>query len=121
MNIVSGTFGTSGSAYLSKDGYIVVEGAKSLNYKPSDVLSLIAEQESESKLSFMGLVFGVLVTAVLFAFLNVVGLVIGLLVMYFGSKYTRTDDFVNIGFMDGERVRLECTPRQVERLVQFKG
>lgn len=121
MKIVGGTFGTSGGAYLSNDGYLVIKGAKSINYRPGELVSLVAEQKVESKTSVLSILFGVVITIVLTVFFSLIGLVVGLLLTYFGSRYKSKDDVVNLEFTDGERVVLECTPRQVKKLVQFKG
>jgi hypothetical protein len=118
---VGGTFGTSGGAFLSRDNYLVVEGAKNGRYLCSEVVALVAEQEVERKLSFLSILIGLILTVVLTVFFNIFGLIFGLIITFYFSKYKTVDNFVDVVFKDGENVRLRCTPRQVKKLVRFKG
>lgn len=130
MKIVGGTFGTSGSAYFSRDGYLVVEGAKKSVFKPGDVASLETRQTVENGRAVFSLLLGLLVLTPLLAFgLGVVipflgfllGLVVGIWLSIVFSRTVNKLDFVDVVFSDGEKVNFECTPRQVKNLVKFKG
>lgn len=122
MKIVGGTFGTAGGAHISKDGYLVVSGAKQEIYKPDDLTSLDTQISSEKRMSVVSLLLGILLVVLpLTIFFNVFGFLIGLVLTWFGSRYTNKDNVVDLVFGDGEKVSLVCTPRQVNKLVDFKG
>lgn len=130
MKIVGGTFGTSGGVSLSRDGYLVVKGAKTVNYMPENISTLDTRQETEKGRSVLSVLLGVLIlTPVLFFLGGIVipfigallGLIIGLWLTFAFSRTSSKNDIVDITFSDGERVELDCTPRAVKKLVQFKG
>ncbi|WEJ62179.1 hypothetical protein [Thiomicrorhabdus lithotrophica] len=122
MKIIGGTFGTSGSAYFSSDGYLVVDGAKMENYQPGDLSLIDARVDSEKRWSVLSLLGGLLlITPLLTLFFNLVGFIVGLVLTFVFSKYTSKVDLVDIAFKDGNKVSLDCTPRQVKKLVAFKG
>lgn len=119
MKIIGGTFGLGGSAYFSSDGYLVVDGAKRVVYKPSEVLSVVATQDIERRFSFFSMLIGLVVTAFLTFFFSVFGFFLGVLITVFGSRYKTVDNIVTVDF-EGNQVVLNSTPKQVKKLVQFK-
>lgn len=130
MKIIGGTFGTSGSAYFSKDGYLVVEGAKKSVFKPDNLASLETRQTVEKGRAVFSLLLGLLILTPVLAFgLGFVipflgfflGLAIGIWLSIVFSRTTNKTNFVDLVFSGGDKVSFECTPRQVNKLVQFKG
>lgn len=121
MKIVGGNFGTSGSAYVSKDGYLVIDGVSVVNFKPEDVLNVDTKVNKEKRISIISVFFGIVVTIVLFFLFHVIGLFIGLLLTFFGSKHTSENHYADVVFSDNRKVTLECTPRAINKLIGFKG
>ena len=52
MKIVGGSFGVGGSAFISRDGMLVVEGIKKAAYARRDVRSAVSRIEKEKKIGY---------------------------------------------------------------------
>ncbi len=78
MKIVGGNFGVKGSAFLSRDNKLVVEGAQRAVYSPNEVLSVFANVTKEKKFGILGFIVGaVILSVILGILLNVIGVIIG--------------------------------------------
>jgi len=121
MKIVRGSFGNSGSAYISRDEMLVVEGATKGVFGRGDINSLIARTDKERKFGAIGFLIGALVLATILGILfGVIGAVIGIILAVAGSFYSQKSNIVEIVFSDDRRVELDCTPRGVKKLIQYK-
>lgn len=127
MKINAGSFGTSGSAYFSNDGYLVVDGIRKSNFKPQQIVSIDAESKVETSTSVLSILLGLfIITPILwfvtsFFLLGIIGLILGLWLTFSFSKTKSSQDFARVVFESGESVTLACTPSQVKKLYQFKG
>ncbi len=121
MKIIGGTFGVEGSAYITRDGQLVVEGAKTGRFKGSEIVALSARTQKEKKFGCFSFLLGAVILSIIFGiFLNVIGVVIGIVLAAAGSFYSNSTNLVDLSFISAETVTLECTPRQVKKLVQLK-
>lgn len=120
MKILGGNFGVKGSAFISRDKKLVVEGATMGIYKPEQILSVSANVSKEKKFGVFGFLVGAIILSVILGMLfNVVGVVIAIVVAIAGSFYSESQNIVEVKFNDEKSVTLECTPRGVKNLVQF--
>lgn len=120
MKIIGGNYGIKGSAYISKDKKLVIEGAQKSIYSTEQILSVTASVTKEKKFGIIGFIVGaVILSIILGIFLNVLGVVIALIIAIAGSFYSEKTNIVEIKFNDNKSVSLECTPRGVKKLIQF--
>ncbi len=120
MKILGGNFGVKGSAFISRDQKLVVEGALKGIYSPEEIKSVVASVTKEKKFGIFGFLVGaIFLSIILGIFFNVVGVVIAIVIAIVGSFYSESKNIVDVQFKDGKSVTLECTPRGVKKLVQF--
>jgi hypothetical protein len=120
MKIVGGNFGVKGSAFISKDRYLVVEGVNRSIYSPAQVQSVTANVTTEKKFGVLGFIVGaVSLSVVLGLFLNALGFVLAIIIAVAGSFYSDKKNIVEIRFSDEKSVLLQCTSRGVKKLVEF--
>jgi hypothetical protein len=120
MKIIGGNFGIEGSAWISRDNKLVVEGAQKGIYSPEQVITVSAKVIKEKKFGVLGFIVGaVILSIILGIFLNVLGVVVGVAVAVAGSFYSEKTNVVEVKFSDDKTVLLECTPRGARKLVQF--
>ena len=120
MKIIGGNFGVNGSAFLSRDNKLVVEGAQRAVYSPNDVLSVTANVTKEKKFGILGFIVGaIILSIVLGLLLNILGVIIALTIAIAGSFYSEKSNIVEVRFNDNKSLTLECTPRGVKKLIQF--
>lgn len=120
MKILGGSFGVTGSAFISRDQKLVVEGASKGIYSPEEIKSVVASVTKEKKFGIFGFLVGaILLSVILGIFFNVVGVVIAIVIAIAGSFYSESKNIVDVQFKDKKSVTLECTPRGVKKLIQF--
>ena len=120
MKIVGGNFGVSGSAFISQDNMLVVEGAKHGVYSKDKIRSINASVVKEKKFGILGFLLGILILgAILGFFFGLLGVIAGVVIAIAGSFYTEKSNIVEIQFLDGSSVTLDCTPRGVKKLFAF--
>ncbi|MBG7601732.1 MAG: hypothetical protein IZT60_04185 [Gammaproteobacteria bacterium] len=120
MKIIGGNFGVKGSAFISRDKKLVIEGAQKAIYSPQQVLSVSANVTKEKKFGILGFIVGAIVLSIILGLLlNVLGVVIALVIAVAGSFYSEKTNIVEVKFNDNKSVSLESTPRGVKKLVQF--
>ncbi len=120
MKITGGTFGTSGSAHISRDDKLVLKGAVSAVYDRDQIARIDTGRRKDRRFAAGSFLVG----AVLFGFIGaqfaaLVGALVGVALAVGLSFYSDSMDTVAVLFTDGRRVDLECTPRGVKRLVRF--
>ncbi|MDM8350881.1 hypothetical protein P8H27_18560 [Pseudomonas sp. sp1636] len=120
MKILGGNFGVNGSAFISRDQKLVIEGASKGIYDPEEISSVSANVSKEKKFGILGFLVGaIILSIVLGMFLNVVGVLIAIVIAIAGSFYSESKNVVEVKFKDDKAVTLECTPRSVKKLIQF--
>ncbi|WP_445360402.1 hypothetical protein ACJJIL_17860 [Microbulbifer sp. EKSA005] len=131
MKIISGSFGVEGSAYISRDNYLVVEGASKVIYSPDKIKSVSSQKVKEKKFSlFRFLLAAAVLCIILWVFLGFIGLLV--FTSFFGiaiavvlaclvSFYSVSKNNVEVKFLDEKSVVLECSPGGVKKLTQFAG
>lgn len=120
MKIVGGSFGLKGSAHLSRDNCLVVEGSARAIYPKGSAQNAYARSDKDKKFGCAGFVIGaVILSAILGLLFNIVGIIIGVVLAAAGSFYTLKHDFVDLEFKDGKKISLECTPRGVKKLMNW--
>ncbi len=121
MRIIAGTFGVSGDAFISKDRKLVVDAAKKTIYSNSQIKSVNTSIEKEKKFAIVGFVLGVIIfVPLIWIFFGGIGAMIMLLILFFGAYYNDKNNIVDVLFVDGESIKLNCTNRMVKNLIQFK-
>lgn len=122
MNIVGGSFGVSGSARITKEGNLEVRGVKAMRFAGSEISSVTARTEKERKFGYLGFVLGAIILSVILgAFLNVLGIVLAFVLSAAGSFYSNRKTIADVAFSTGDMVSLECTSGQVARLIKLKN
>lgn len=120
MKIQGGSFGVKGSAHISKDQQLVIEGAARGIYLPEQIQSVSANVIKEKKFGVFGFLVGAVMLSIMLGFfLNIIGVIIGFVVAVAGSFYSESKNIVEVKFTDEKTVALECTPRYVKKLIQF--
>jgi uncharacterized membrane protein len=120
MKIISGNFGVKGSAFISRDNKLVIEGAQKAVYSPEQILSVTANVTKEKKFGILGFIVGAIVLSIILGILlNILGVVIALVIATAGSFYSKKSNIVEVQLNDNKAVSLECTPRGVKKLLQF--
>ena len=120
MKVIGGNFGLKGGAFISRDKRLIIESDKKAQYGPEDITSLEASTHKEKKFSILSFLVGAVILSFLLGmFLNVIGVILGIVLAVLGSYYSDSDDIVDIGFNDGKRLKLQCTPRGVKKLFKF--
>ncbi len=120
MKITKGSFGYKGTAYMSSDNYLVIEGFKRKIYKPKQIKTITSYQEKSRRISALYLFLTLATAVILTILLGIFGVIIGILIIIFLSKKNIIIEFADIVFTDDETVTLECTPRSVKKLFEFK-
>lgn len=122
MKVIGGSFGTSGSAHISRDNTLVVKSGKKHLFKPEQVNSIDTRTESVGGLNAGRALLGILfVGGAGLVFLGLIGAVIGAII---GLCLGFIKDKRNVAELDlegGKRITLECTPRAIQWLLEFKG
>ncbi len=120
MKIIGGNFGVKGSAFISRDKKLVIEGAQKGVYSPEQIASVSANVTKEKKFGVIGFILGAIILSIILGMLlNVLGVVIAIVIAVAGSFYSEKSNIVEVQFKDNKAVSLECTPRGVKKLVQF--
>lgn len=65
MKIIGGNFGVKGSAFISRDKKLVIEGAQKAIYSPQQVLSVSANVTKEKKFGILGFIVGAIVLSII--------------------------------------------------------
>lgn len=122
MKIIGGNFGNSGSAYISRDKKLVIEGATKFAYIPETIKKINSRIEKEKKFGFLGFIVGSIILSVLFGiFLNILGVIIAIVIALIGSFYHDKRNVVEILFSDDNTVILECTNRGTKAIYDLKN
>ena len=122
MRVIGGTFGVSGDAFINRQGELVIQAVKEVRFTGVQIKSLVARVEKEKKFGCFSFIIGaVILSLVLGLLLSIVGVVIGIILAAAMSFYSNSKNLVEVTFSTGDAVTLECTPRQVKKLVILKG
>lgn len=122
MKIVGGTFGVEGDAFINSAGELVVRGAKERRFPGTEIASVDTRVDKEKKFGCFGFVIGSILLAIpLGIFLNIFGLILAIVIAGAGSFYANKTNIADVKFASGDSVSLECTPRQVKKLVNLKA
>lgn len=122
MKITGGNFGIKGSAFISRDNKLVIEGATRGTYSPEQTVSVSANTAKEKKFGVFGFIIGAIILSIILGiFLNIVGVAIAIVLAAAGSFYSTSQNIVEVKFDDQKTVSLECTPRGVKKLIQFSS
>lgn len=122
MKIIGGTFGVSGSVWISRDKKCVVNGIPQKAYTPSQIGKVTASQQKSKRFGALGFIAGSVILAILLgAFLGALGVIIGIVIAAAGSFYSTTQNILQIDFVDDNSVTIECTPRFASRILALKN
>ncbi|WP_444893423.1 hypothetical protein ACJJIE_02490 [Microbulbifer sp. TRSA001] len=122
MKIISGSFGVEGSAYISRDNYLVVEGASKVIYSPDKIKSVSSQKVKEKKFGLFGFLLGAIILSIVLGMIvGFIGVGIAVVLAYLGSFYSDSKNNVEVKFLDEKSVVLECSPGGVKKLTQFAG
>ena len=120
MKIISGNFGSLGTASFDDNGWIAVFGDKAAAYPPSQIQDAKAWREEETKISVLSVVLGIFTTAFLALMFGILGFISGLLLLLIGSKKHTTKHFVEVSFQDGNSFKAEASRKDMKRFFDFK-
>lgn len=122
MKVIGGSFGTTGSAHISRDNTLVVKSGKKHLFKPDQVTSIDTRVESDSGFNASkGLVAMLILGGIGLVVLNILGAIVGLLVG-FGVGFLREKrNVAELDIEGGKRLTLECSPKAIQWLLEFKG
>lgn len=117
MKIIGGNFGIKGSAYVSRDEKLVIEGTPNATYGKEQIRSVSATVSKEKRFSALSFLLGFLILALILGLLlNIIGVLIALVLAIAGSFYGEKKNLVEVQFSDEKAVTLECTPRGAKKL-----
>ena len=118
MRIKGGSFGIEGNAHISRDNYLVIEAATESIYSPEQITTVNASSEKTSKFGVIGFILGAVILSILFGmFLNIIGVVIGIILAFVGSKYSKEIHYADVTFNDNKSIKLECTARNIQKVI----
>ena len=118
MIIVGGDFG-EGSAYISSDNSLVIEGSNNAEYL-SEQFCAMSDSVVKKKLGLRAFIVGAITLSILFAlFFGFLGIVIGCIVAIPCSYISDQTNIVSIQFKDNRSVEVECDTQDVEDLKQL--
>ena len=121
MKIIGGSFGTSGSSYVSRDKRLVIEGAIKGIYSSDEVTSIKGEAIKSTQPSAVMFIVVAFTLSLLLSL--VIGLfwggIVGVLAAIVNAFSSEKVDVVTVGFSDGRTVVLECTPRWAKKIFAF--
>lgn len=122
MKIVGGSFGLSGRALIDDEGRLVVKGDRQARFSSDQISTVAARTEKDKKFGCFSFIIGAVMLSILFGiFLNVIGVAIGIILAAMGSFYTNSKNIVDLSLDTGETLSLECSSRQVRKLVSLKA
>ncbi|WP_162619861.1 hypothetical protein [Salinicola acroporae] len=121
MKVIGGSFGTSGSAHISRDNTLVVKTGKKHLFKPEQVTSIDTRVESDSGFNASkGLVAMLILGGIGLVVLHLLGAIVGLL-MGFGIGFLREKrNVAELDIEGGKRLTLECSPKAIQWLLEFQ-
>lgn len=121
MKIIAGTFGLKGSAFIG-GGKLHVESSKKASYHPGQLVSVEAGEVVSKGFSLGRAMFGVVVLGLLLSLIaGPIGLLAGVLLGSLGGFASEKQNAAEVAFEDGNKVRLLCTDRALNKLIRFKG
>lgn len=122
MKIIGGTFGISGSVWISRDKKCVVDGIPQKAYSPDQIAKVVASQSKSRRFGALGFIVGAIILGFLLGMLfGALGAIIGLVVAAAGSFYSTTQHILQIDFKDDNSVTIECTPRFASKILALKN
>jgi len=117
MKVVGGSFGVSGQATVG-GGYLSIQGAQVAQMDLDDIASKEMRVQADKKFGVLGFFFGaIILSAILFFILNVLGVVLAVIVAFMGSYYTKKIYTVDVTFKDGRKVTLQGSKRELDMLM----
>lgn len=121
MKIIAGTFGIKGSAFIS-GGHLHVESSKSGSYLPDQIQSVEIGEYADSRFSMSRALIGAFMLGLLLGLIfGAVGVLAGVLIGALGGLASEKSNSADLEFSDGNKLRLVCTDRAVNKLIKFKG
>lgn len=122
MKVIGGSFGTSGSAHISRDNKLVVKAGKKHVFRPDQVTGIDTMVESSGGFDFgRALVGMIFIGGFGLVFLHLVGAVFGIL-LGFGMGFIKSKrNLAELNIDDGKRITLECSPKAIQWLLEFKS
>jgi len=121
MKIIAGTFGLKGSAFIGA-GKLHVESSKKASYQPAQIASVEAGEVVDKGFSFGRALMGAVILGSLLTLVaGPIGLLAGLLIGALGGFASEKHNAAEVAFIDGNKVRLLCTDRALNKLIRFKG
>ncbi|HET8791805.1 MAG TPA: hypothetical protein VFM75_11410 [Modicisalibacter sp.] len=119
MKIIGGSFGNSGSAFVSRDK-LCIEGARKADYSRAQLDSVQSRTEKGRRFHWFTAILGAVILGfALSLFLGVLGVIAGIALAIAGSFHADKRNIVEIALADGNRVTLDCTPRGVKKLINL--
>lgn len=121
MKIIAGTFGVNGSAFIS-GGSLHVESSKTASYLPEQIQSVEIDQLVEGRFSVGKALIGAFMLGLLLGLVfGGLGVLAGILIGALGGFAPDKSNAAEVAFTDGNKLRLVCTERAVNKLIRFKG
>lgn len=121
MKITAGTFGIKGSAFIG-GGRLHIESSKKGSYLPAQIHSVEVDQLTDKRFSVGRALLGAFLLGLLLMLVaGPIGLLAGVLIGALGGFAADKSNAADVAFVDGNKVRLICTDRAVNKLIRFKG
>lgn len=118
FKIEGGSFGLDGRVKVDlKNRAVEIAGAVPKRYAASEISGVDVEKDVTSKTSVISVLIGLLIiTPLLTFFFSYIGLIVGLVLTFFGSRYKQKKFFATIRFVDGKSVRIAGGEIDIDRL-----
>lgn len=117
MKVIGGSFGVTGQASIG-GGYLHIHAAQSVQIDLDDIASKEMRMLADKKFGIFGFFFGaIILSAILFFILSVLGVVLAVIVAFMGSYYTKKSYIVDMVFKNGQKVTLQGSKQELDILM----
>ncbi|WP_110636233.1 hypothetical protein [Salinicola salarius] len=122
MKVIGGSFGTSGAAHISRDNTLVVKSGQKYLFKPGQVENIDTRTESVGGFHAGKGLLAILILGYLgLMLLGLVGAFFGLLLGLGIGFIKEKRNVADLDIEGGKRLTLECSPKAIQWLLEFKG
>lgn len=122
MKILGGSFGVSGSAKITSEGWLIVNSARSGKFTSSDVASVSTRQEKQRKFGWIGAILGGLILlVVLGSMFGPIGALLAIVLAIAGSFYSQKSNSAEVTFVNGDTLSVQGTGREINMLVGLRN
>lgn len=118
LKIVGGSFGVTGTARLTQNSSLSIQGVSDAVYAKESITGIEAKQDNQRTVSVSSLIIGFGVAVAAWYFFGWIPALVIALFACGSAFYTKKDGVLNIQFSDGKTVSLRGGPYRVDEFVK---